>query len=59
MLEMGIEAKGLKTAEKLEREKNKSSWVKGKQKVIMQVKIPVHALRCACITVRKENSGTC
>ncbi|WP_416182795.1 ABC transporter ATP-binding protein [Methanosarcina sp.] len=63
MHEMGIEEKGLETAEKPKREVNKPDWENEGQKVIMQVenlskiyiqgKIPVHALRCACITVRR------
>lgn len=63
MLEAGIEGECLETAENLERGDNKSSGAKERQKIIMQVenlsktymqgKIPVHALRCACITVRK------
>jgi putative ABC transport system ATP-binding protein len=63
MHEIGIEEKGFETAEKPKRERNKPNLGNEGQKVIMQVenlsktyiqgKIPVHALRCACITVRK------
>lgn len=63
MPEIRIEENGLETAEKLEKELNKSNLVNKEQKIIMQVenlsktysqgKILVHALRCACITVRK------
>ena len=63
MPEIEIEGKGLKTPSKPEKEGNKRNWGNEGQKVIMQVenlsknyfhgKIPVHALRCACITVRK------
>lgn len=63
MPEMGIEGKGFENVEKPEKEENKRSWGNGEQEIIMQIedlsktymqgKIPVHALRCACITVRK------
>ncbi len=63
MPEIRIEENGLETAEKLEKELNKSNLGNKEQKIIMQVenlsktysqgKILVHALRCACITVRK------
>lgn len=63
MPEMGIEGETLKTPEKLKPEENKRNLESEDQRVIMQVKnlsktylqgkIPVHALRCACITVRK------
>lgn len=63
MPEIKIEENGLETAEELEKELNKSNLVNKEQKIIMQVenlsktysqgKILVHALRCACITVRK------
>lgn len=63
MPEMGTEGKGFKNVEKPEKEENKRSWGNGEQEIIMQIedlsktymqgKIPVHALRCACITVRK------
>ena len=63
MPEMGIEKQGIKHTEKQRKDENKSNWGDEEQKIIMQVenlsktymqgKIPVHALRCACITVRK------
>ncbi len=63
MLETKIEETGSETPEKSEKVDNKHNWGNEKQKVILQIenlsktynqgKIPVHALRCACITVRK------
>jgi len=63
MPEMGIEGGELKTQSKPKTEKNKCNLENEDQRIIMQVenlsktyfqgKIPVHALRCACITVRK------
>ncbi|MDR7666322.1 ATP-binding cassette domain-containing protein [Methanosarcina sp. Z-7115] len=63
MPEMGIEKKGIETPDKPKKEENKFNLGSEGHKVIMQVenlsktyfqgKIPVHALRCACITVRK------
>ena len=63
MHEMGIKGKGLKTPNNQKEDKIRSNLRNEEQKIIMQVenlsktyyqgKIPVHALRCACITVRK------
>jgi putative ABC transport system ATP-binding protein len=63
MLETKIEEKGSETPEKSEKVDNKHNWENNDQKIIMKVenlsktymqgKVPVHALRCACITVRK------
>lgn len=63
MPEMRIEGKGFKTTDEPEKERNKSNRRNEEQKIIMHVenlsktymqgKIPVHALRCACITIRK------
>jgi putative ABC transport system ATP-binding protein len=63
MPEVIIGEQGFKTEKRPEREENKSNLGNEEQKIIMQVenlsktymqgKIPVHALRCACITVRK------
>ncbi|MDD3318272.1 MAG: ABC transporter ATP-binding protein [Methanosarcina sp.] len=63
MPKMKIEREGNKKLDKPERKEDKSVLGHEGQKIIMQVenlsktyyqgKIPVHALRCACITVRK------
>jgi putative ABC transport system ATP-binding protein len=63
MPEVGIKEKGLEIPNKLKKEEGKRNLGNKGQKLIMQVenlsktyfqgKIPVHALRCACITVRK------
>lgn len=63
MPEMGIEEEVFETPEKLEKDEPTLNLENKSQKVIMQVenlsktyfqgKIPVPALRCACITVRK------
>jgi putative ABC transport system ATP-binding protein len=63
MHEIEIEGEGLETPNEPKKEGNKCNLGSKEQKIIMQVenlsktyfqgKIPVHALRCACITVRK------
>lgn len=63
MHEIEIEREGLETPNEPKKEGNKCNLGSKEQKIIMQVenlsktyfqgKIPVHALRCACITVRK------
>ncbi|WP_279385182.1 ATP-binding cassette domain-containing protein [Methanosarcina barkeri] len=67
MLETVIERRGVEIPDKPEKmsktEENERNFGNKDQKIIMQVenlsktyfqgKIPVHALRCACITVRK------
>jgi putative ABC transport system ATP-binding protein len=63
MPEAGIEERGFEVSNKPGIEENKLNFRNEDQRIIMQVenlsktyfqgKIPVHALRCACITVRK------